>query len=150
MSNLIITVISIALFICVVTSGINYVNQDRMAINQQASNLRNTITQIESAVVAYNTTFGEYPDKLGDMVPQFSSMPSFPAGTSLISFVNNEAANKRYFCFSVDKTPYNYASFQKVQSERSTGSIVISNACGDSSSLAQTALNSNFSVSFYP
>lgn len=150
MSNLIITIISIALFVCIVTSGLSYVNQDRMAINQQASNLRSTVTQLESAVVAYNTTFGEYPDKLGDMLPQFSNMPSFPNGTVLSSFINNVAAQKRYFCFTVDKTPYNYKSFVVVKGERSDGTVIISNICGDSIDLGYNSLNKNFAVSFYP
>ena len=149
MSNLIITLISIILFACVVTSGISYVNQDRMNISQQASNLRNTVTQLESAVVAYNTTFGEYPTQVSDVIPQFTSVPSFPTGTSLNSFVNNTTTNKRYYCFTVTKAPYNFQSFIQIQKERSTGSIVISNTCGDSTSLGYDSLNSNFAVSFY-
>jgi hypothetical protein len=150
MSNLIIAIIAIALFVSVVTSGINYVNQDKMQINQQASNMRNNITQIESAVVAYNTTFGEYPDQLGDMIPQYTNVPSFPSGIVLDSFVNNTTTKQRYFCFKVQKTNYNYKSFVKVKSERSESSMIISNTCGQTSDLAFDSLQSTFSVSFYP
>ncbi|MFK4132127.1 hypothetical protein ACI2KR_07490 [Pseudomonas luteola] len=149
MCNLIITLIAIALFIGVVTSGISYVNQDAMNISQQSSNLRNSITQLESAVVSYNTTFGDYPTQVGDLIPQFTSIPSFPAGTDLINFTNDETTNKRYFCFNVAKTPYNFESFKKVKGERSEGSIIIANTCGVYSDMQYTSLNTTFSVSFY-
>lgn len=148
MSQLIITVIAIALFAGLICAGTNYVNQDKMMISQEETRMRNGIVQLRSAVTIYYNNFGEFPDNYDQIKVHTSSM-NFPTGMTIESYSNDESTGDHYFCIRSKITPVITGSITALRNNNPSEKLYVNNQCGKNVDMQYDKLSSNFYLNFF-
>lgn len=148
MSQLIITLIAILLFVGVVTGGINYVNNDAMTINKDGNTINAAYMAIKADVANYSIKQPETPDSLSKIYPSSAFYPALPPNINLYS-LTKQANGEIYVCLTVVKTPISFGSTIRLQRDRSTERIFLNNNCGENENQNYDTLSSNYYLTIY-
>lgn len=148
MSQLIITVIAIALFAGLICAGTNYVNQDKMMISHEEQRMRNGIVQLRSAVTIYYNNFGEFPDDYDQIRVNTTSM-NFPTGMAIESYSNDDTTGAHYFCIKSKTTPVITGAIIALRNNNPTEKLYVNNQCGKNVDTSYDKLSSNFYLNFF-
>lgn len=132
MFQIIVTIISIILFIAFLYAGTGYINVNKIFYIQDKSTILNALNQFSSGVSNYKLMNEVYPTSLGDIEPNIITTPSLPNYLAYDSFSFNNITGFVEVCFEADIENSDINDiFKNISSIGQDKSFIISENCGD-------------------
>lgn len=130
MSNLILTVLSIALMGVMLLMSVNYISPIAQVSAKLEPQLVNDLHSLESGYNAYVLNVGSNPAQLSDITPHYAFLPAAPVGTSWSFGTGGTNGTGQYFCLSGTFNPALMRASKVIANSLSPQAYFISSNCG--------------------
>lgn len=134
MSNLIITLIALTVFVLFMGSGTNYMSFDSILIHGDSNKISTALVSYHSGINTYKVANNTLPSDFVQFIPGIISEPALPEYMSVNSYNKNSLSGVAEICFDVSLENKKYFSMlDKISAKEGYLNLVVSDACGASS-----------------
>lgn len=149
MSNLILTVISIALMGALLLQSVNYINPIAQIAAKLEPQMINSFHTLESGYNAYVLAVGSNPTQLSDITPKYAFLPAAPKNTSWSFGTGGSNGTGQYFCLSGVFNPALMRASINLQGSLSPQAYFINSTCGVTTNAIPAGNNPTVALTYW-
>ncbi|MNG58583.1 hypothetical protein D3C79_167110 [compost metagenome] len=146
MFNLIISVISVAVFAILLTAGSAYFDSDKILSIRDKSKIDAAIVKVSTAITAYNLIESKFPRSIGDLVPQYTSEPVLPTGLSWQALTFNDITGEIRICLGGSVQNHVYQALISSKNDAGKDRFIIGSSCGDQEDVVFSEKSASYPV----
>lgn len=150
MSNLIITLIALTLFVLFMGAGTNYISLDSIFIYSDKNTFSSALVNYHSGINTYKIANNTLPSTIDDFIPGIIPNPELPKYVAFSSYASNSSTGMAELCFDVEIENHSYFEmFDRISEKEGYQNLIVSNNCGDTTHVEPSSYPAAVVVTYY-